>query len=237
MSYRILLVDGDIASRYRLRLALRARGHEVETQASAEPVLRRLTDSTAGAMPDLLLLSNQLPGMSGIEVVQRLRTRPTMRELPIVLCTGSDDPTLAAIAQRDPKVAILRKDRLEASLDAVLSDARERTNGHTEVPIVADGTARRSDPDTKSRGAPTPMAGTEPEEIQPGSGRHPRAAEAQSPHTASGKHPLPTESVGLARRQLLRGTVPRSLPVKLWILVAACCAALIALGLVLLAKG
>jgi CheY-like chemotaxis protein len=236
MSYRILLVDGDIASRYRLRLALRGRGHDVETQATAEPVLCRLSNATAGSLPDLLLLGNRLPGMSAIEVLQRLRTTPAMRELPVVLCIGSDDPTLAAIARRDAKVAVLRKDRLEESLDAVLASAQKHPSEHTEVPVTASGDPLRRDAETINRG-PGRMADSGVPEVQSSPDREQSADAAQAPGAAPRTLPSSTPAFTPAQRSWRRGNLPWTLPVKLWMLVAACCAALVALGLGLLTKG
>ncbi len=123
MSYRILLVDGDIASRYRLRLALRAQGHDVETRAGAGPALHDLLDPANNALPDLLLLGDRLPGMGVIEVLERLRANVATRALPVVLCTGRDDPALTAILNRYCGVAVLRKDRLPTALAAALREA------------------------------------------------------------------------------------------------------------------
>lgn len=41
---------------------------------------------------DLLLLSQQLPGMNGLELTRRLRCRACHRDIPIVLLMMSDDP-------------------------------------------------------------------------------------------------------------------------------------------------
>lgn len=46
----------------------------------------------AGGLPKLVILDLQMPGMDGIAVVQSLRARPDMQELPVVLWTSSSNP-------------------------------------------------------------------------------------------------------------------------------------------------
>jgi two-component system response regulator len=48
----------------------------------------------AAGMPQLLLLDMQMPALDGLEVLEILRSRPTTRELPIVLFTSSSNPAL-----------------------------------------------------------------------------------------------------------------------------------------------
>jgi two-component system response regulator len=53
------------------------------------------TDGYAGrpaGLPRLVLLDLHMPGMDGIAVVQTLRARPGMQDLPIVLWTSSANP-------------------------------------------------------------------------------------------------------------------------------------------------
>ena len=45
-------------------------------------------------MPQLLLLDMQMPALDGLEVLEVLRSRPTTRDLPIVLFTSSGNPAL-----------------------------------------------------------------------------------------------------------------------------------------------
>jgi CheY-like chemotaxis protein len=53
------------------------------------------TDGYAGrpaGQPRLVLLDLYMPGMDGIAVLRRLRARPDMQQLPVVLWTSSDNP-------------------------------------------------------------------------------------------------------------------------------------------------
>jgi DNA-binding response OmpR family regulator len=38
--------------------------------------------------PDLILLDIDMPGMNGHEVLDRLRNRPDLRDIPVIMCTA-----------------------------------------------------------------------------------------------------------------------------------------------------
>jgi CheY-like chemotaxis protein len=67
---QVLLVDDDLHIRSLGRELLEKLGYEVETAASGEEVLEKFH---RGRPLDLVILDYHLPGMSGLEVVQRLK--------------------------------------------------------------------------------------------------------------------------------------------------------------------
>lgn len=78
----ILLVEDDARLRQMLTQSLGGAGFAVEAVMDAEEGLRRL----AGVKPDLLLLDLMLPGMSGFELLQRLRADGVMT--PVLMLTA-----------------------------------------------------------------------------------------------------------------------------------------------------
>ncbi len=68
---QILLVDDDFHIRSLGRELLESLGYEAETAASGEEVLEKFH---RGRPADLVILDYHLPGMSGLEVVQKLKT-------------------------------------------------------------------------------------------------------------------------------------------------------------------
>ena len=70
LTVRILLVDDDLHIRSLGRELLEKLGYGVETAESGEEVFEKLHH---GPPLDLVILDYHLPGMSGLEVVQRLK--------------------------------------------------------------------------------------------------------------------------------------------------------------------
>lgn len=84
---RVLVVDDDARSRRLLRGLLEPVGSAVTEAAGGAEALPLLE---AGAW-DLVLLDLSMPGMDGFEVLERIRARWPMEELPVILVTGMDD--------------------------------------------------------------------------------------------------------------------------------------------------
>ena len=81
----ILIVEDNENNKKLLRDVLRHRGYRVAEAASAEEgnVL------AAAQAPALILMDIQLPGMSGIEALARLRADTRTRDIPVVAVTAS----------------------------------------------------------------------------------------------------------------------------------------------------
>ncbi len=81
---RVLIVEDEEALGLLLRYNLEAEGYEVEVCTRGDDADTRLKES----VPDLLVLDWMLPGLSGIELCRRLRTRPETERLPIIMLTA-----------------------------------------------------------------------------------------------------------------------------------------------------
>jgi FixJ family two-component response regulator len=99
----ISIVDDDGLFRRSIERLVRSAGFRVETFGSAEDFLERgdLEQTTCA------ILDMKLPGMSGLELQQRLITRPT--PTPIVFVSAHDEPVVRASALRAGAIAFLRK--------------------------------------------------------------------------------------------------------------------------------
>jgi len=84
MNPRILIVEDEEALTLLLRYNLEAAGYDVESAGRGDDADLRLREST----PDLVILDWMLPGVSGIELCRRLRSRPETRQLPILMLTA-----------------------------------------------------------------------------------------------------------------------------------------------------
>jgi CheY-like chemotaxis protein len=92
---RVLVVDDEPSMRFLERVVLEERGMEVEEAASGEDALARCTDAaTAGY--DAVVLDHRMPGLTGLEVAERLRAAGDAT--PLFLFSGWLDPDVRARA-------------------------------------------------------------------------------------------------------------------------------------------
>ena len=99
----IAIVDDDELFRRSIERLVRSAGFTVQAFGSAEDFLERGDlDRTACAILDM-----KLPGMSGLDLQQRLITTPT--PIPIVFVSAHDEAMMQANALRAGAVAFLRK--------------------------------------------------------------------------------------------------------------------------------
>jgi putative two-component system response regulator len=80
----ILIVDTDLAMREQCRTALALDGLACAEITDGQSAL----ETVAAAMPDLMLLEADLPGMSGLDVLKELRKDPRWVDLKIIMLTG-----------------------------------------------------------------------------------------------------------------------------------------------------
>ena len=81
----ILVVEDNDNNRLLVRDVLQASGYRVVEASSAEDGLRMAAEQ----QPALILMDIQLPGMNGIEALQRLRADPGTRAIPVIAVTAS----------------------------------------------------------------------------------------------------------------------------------------------------
>jgi Response regulators consisting of a CheY-like receiver domain and a winged-helix DNA-binding domain len=84
---KILVVDDEEPILELLRFNLEKEGYQVCAAKDGQEALERVNDE----QPDLLVLDVMLPGMSGIEVCQRLRLIPKYKQLPIIMLTAKGE--------------------------------------------------------------------------------------------------------------------------------------------------
>lgn len=94
---RILVVDDQEDNRRILRDLLTSVGHEVIEAMSGEEAVA----SAEAHVPDLILMDIQLPGIDGYEATRRIKAKPALRRIPLIVVTsyalsGDDAKALAA---------------------------------------------------------------------------------------------------------------------------------------------
>jgi two-component system, OmpR family, KDP operon response regulator KdpE len=124
----VLVVEDDAPLRRALRTSLRARDVEVHESASGEEALVLAADRR----PDLVLLDLGLPGIDGVETLQRLRS---FTDVPVIVLTARDraaDKVAALDAGADDYVTKpFDTDELLARIRAALRRSPQAETGPT----------------------------------------------------------------------------------------------------------
>ncbi len=140
VSPTVLIVDDEKNIRRTLQLVLGGEGYEVREAASAEAALTELR--RASPPIDLAIIDLKLPGMTGLEALQRLRSDDQTRELPVIVISGhaTVDDAVAAIklGATDFFEKPLNRERILVSVHnsirtARLSRAVEQLRGELEA--------------------------------------------------------------------------------------------------------
>ena len=90
MMAKILITDDDRNTREMMEQAL-SPFYEVVSAASGAEALALLRSSRAGALPDLLLLDIDMPGMNGYEMLERMKKEDALKDIPVIFLTGLTD--------------------------------------------------------------------------------------------------------------------------------------------------
>lgn len=83
----ILVVDDEESVRSLLRDALELDAYDVIEAPDGPAAL----DTFDSAQPDGVILDVMMPGMSGIDVLREIRSRPGGADLPVILLTAAGD--------------------------------------------------------------------------------------------------------------------------------------------------
>lgn len=101
---RVLLVDDDDVVRETAAGLLSSLGHQVIPCSGGRNALKRLQE---GLAVDLVVLDMNMPGMSGEEVLRRLReSRPS---LPVLIATGFTDVDVRTLLAQDAALGLIAK--------------------------------------------------------------------------------------------------------------------------------
>ncbi len=83
----ILCVDDDARNRTLLEALLSLRGYTLRFSESGEDALAQI----AKEIPDLILLDIMMPGMSGMEVCEKLKENERLSKIPIIILSCKND--------------------------------------------------------------------------------------------------------------------------------------------------
>lgn len=131
-SIHIGLVDDDPAVRDSLQLYFARNRVKTSCFASAEALLARLD---GGAQLDCIVSDIRMPGMSGLDLLQRLKDRRSIA--PLILITGLGDIEMAVSAIKNGAFDFIEKPfdegRLLASIQKAVQIARRQASDAAEI--------------------------------------------------------------------------------------------------------
>ncbi len=131
----ILVVEDDRMVRHALVEWLGIAGHQVSEAEDAETALAAL----ARTMPDLVLSDIRMPGMSGLELLDKIRAIDS--DLPVVLITGHGDVAMAVAAMRAGAHDFITKPYDPDHLAAIIARGLGYRRLKREVLALRDGVA------------------------------------------------------------------------------------------------
>lgn len=85
----VVVVDDDPDVRDTVRLLLEVRGYRVLSAGNGHEALALLA---AQGAPGLILLDLRMPLMSGEQLLGELQRHPLLREVPVVVVSGAEEP-------------------------------------------------------------------------------------------------------------------------------------------------
>lgn len=121
----VLCIDDDPLVLYFLRDFLTAHGYRALTVTDGLPGIE-LAQHTR---PDVILLDIMLRGLSGYDICRKFRADPAFQNIPIILLTVLDEPSVATIGRAAGADLILHKpadpEAIVRAIDWILRRKRE----------------------------------------------------------------------------------------------------------------
>ena len=133
----IFVVEDEGALRDAMRELLQEEGWAVEAYSSGEAFLEAYRADREGC----LVVDARMPGMSGLELLERLKTR--RGGPPAIMVTGHADVRLAVRAMRAGAMAFLEKPVQYGDLVANIERALNLTRNSTELSSLREAAAKR----------------------------------------------------------------------------------------------
>jgi DNA-binding NtrC family response regulator len=129
MSTTVLIVDDEKNIRRTVRMVLEGEGYGVEEASSGEEALARLPDIA----PDVVLLDVQLPGISGLDMIETLKKREDSPDPAVIMISGHGTLADAVRATKAGAYDFLEKPLDRERLMVTLRNAIERRSMAREM--------------------------------------------------------------------------------------------------------
>src|SRR5215472_8272483 len=91
MSNLVMIVDDSLTVRKILEVSLKRAGAEVIAYTDGITALDALTKGSVPSIPDVIILDVMMPKLNGFELARLLRTKPYLRQTPIIMLTSQNN--------------------------------------------------------------------------------------------------------------------------------------------------
>lgn len=113
---KVLIVDDSVSMRQMLSIILKGAGHTVVEAAEGSAALEQF-----GAEIDVLITDYNMPGLGGIELIRRVRSGDTNRDVPILMLTTESESSKKREGREAGATAWITKPFNKESLLATLN--------------------------------------------------------------------------------------------------------------------
>lgn len=134
----VYLIDDDLDHILLITRALRETDHAVEPQSFSDPQEALDALNAAKRLPDLILLDINMPGLSGFDVLTKLKEDQRLKTIPVVMLTSSELSTDVAKAYELGASGYISKPSYMHDIRAILGNtllywsAMKRATGASE---------------------------------------------------------------------------------------------------------
>ncbi|HEX2943936.1 MAG TPA: response regulator, partial [Rhodopila sp.] len=119
LATKVLLVDDEEVARYLVGQLLPRSHYSLRTATSGAQGL----DLLAEERPDVILLDLNMPGMSGFEVLERLRQDTALSSIPVIIITSALLDSTEQYRLRDAAAVIVKAHLSAVALDTAIQSA------------------------------------------------------------------------------------------------------------------
>lgn len=135
-----LVVDDSRSARYAMRKLLEHHGYTVNTAQSAQDAYLYLQDQ----QPDTIFLDHQMPDCDGMEMLAELKHNAQTRSIPVVVCSGEEDPAFTARIKAAGAFDVLGKPPQPKHVTRMLQELENPVQAPQvpKAPEVADSRSR-----------------------------------------------------------------------------------------------
>ncbi len=88
MNKLIMIIEDDFETQFLFSELLQAEGYDVKSVSNGDEALESLND---GSSPDLIFMDLNFPGATPEDFMAALRSKPSSKDVPVVLVSGKSD--------------------------------------------------------------------------------------------------------------------------------------------------